>query len=102
MNTALDDILTLEEDDDATVLDKALAMQRMINSGTVWIMQGSYGRAAMDFVEAGLCCLGRMSATDYWGNRVPSRDQVQPGTKGSVEYVHAARGKAWADSVSAA
>lgn len=98
----LEDILTLEEDEDATVLDKALSMQRLINAGTVWQLQGSYGRAAMDFIEAGLCCLGRHSFRDYWGNTIPDRDQVKSGTKGSVEFVHAGRGKAWADAVGAA
>lgn len=99
MNTTLDDVLTLEEKDDATALDQALAMQRMINAGTVWIMQGSYGRLAIDLIECGTCCLGRLSARDYWGNFIPDRDQVKPGTKGSVEFVRSVRGDDWADQI---
>jgi len=30
--------------------------------------------------------LGPVGHKDYWGNYIPSRDEVVPGTKGSVEY----------------
>jgi hypothetical protein len=62
-------------------------MQKMIDSGDVWKFQGSYGRAAMDMIEQGLVTLGPKPTTDYWGNRIPSKFEVEPGTKGSVEYV---------------
>lgn len=29
--------------------------QAMINDGTVWSLQGSYGRAAADLISSGLC-----------------------------------------------
>jgi hypothetical protein len=62
------------------------AMQRAINNGTVWHMQGSMGRAAMDMIRAGDCVLGTKAHRDYWGNIVPSRFDVKPGTVGSLEY----------------
>lgn len=92
----LADINTLECDADATPEQEALAMQRMINSGLAWRMQGSYGRAAMDALEAGFCMLGTERRTDYYGNRIPARDDVQEGTKGSRGNVVEQRGEEWA------
>lgn len=91
------DIHTIECDDDPSLEDQALAIQRAINSGSAWSFQGSYGRTMMDFIEAGICMLGESPARDYWGNRIPSRHEVKEGTKGSRQYVAAARGEEWAD-----
>lgn len=73
-----------------------LAMQRAINSGMAWKLQGSYGRAAMDAISGGLCMLGREACADYWGNPIPGRDDVKPGTKGSALFVINESGRAWA------
>jgi hypothetical protein len=64
-------------------------LQDLINSGDAWRLEGSVGRAAMAAIKAGACCLGEEGHRDYWGNYVPSRHEVQPGTKGSVEYCEA-------------
>ncbi len=37
--------------------DPIEAFQALINSGTVWKLQGSYGRAAKELIEQGLCHL---------------------------------------------
>lgn len=66
--------------------EEVAAMQSLIDSGQVWSLQGSYGRQAMAMIEAGLCTLGTKGHKDAYGNYVPSRDEVQAGTKGSVEY----------------
>lgn len=71
------------------------AMQRTINSGT-WGLQGSFGRAMMAAIESGQCLLGREPAHDYYGNRIPGRDEVKPGTKGSRGFVAEAMGEDWA------
>lgn len=63
-----------------------LDLQQLIDSGMAWRLEGSVGRAAMDAIERGDCVLGEEGHRDYWGNYVPSRHEVQPGTKGSVEY----------------
>ncbi|MCA1799786.1 MAG: hypothetical protein LC650_00645 [Actinobacteria bacterium] len=63
-----------------------MMMQELIDSGAAWRMEGSMGRAAMDAIESGQCVLGEVGHTDYWGNYVPSRYEVKPGTKGSMEY----------------
>jgi hypothetical protein len=61
-------------------------LQELIDSGAAWRLEGGVGRAAMEAIEAGDCVLGEVGHRDYWGNYVPSRYEVQPGTKGSIEY----------------
>ncbi len=65
---------------------KELDLQDLINSGDAWHLEGSIGRAAMDCIDSGICILGEAGHRDFWGNYVPSRYEVKPGTKGSVEY----------------
>ena len=60
-------------------------MQKMINSGECWKMEGSYGRSAMDLLETGVCMLPLMPRRDYYGNRVPSRKELRDGTKGTYK-----------------
>ena len=93
---SLNDIDTIECDGEATMEDYYQALQRTINSG-LWGLQGSYGRAMLDAISAGLCMLGKSEARDYYGNHIPSRDQVQAGTKGSYDFVAAERGQDWAE-----
>jgi hypothetical protein len=61
-------------------------LQELIDSGMAWRLEGSVGRAAMDAIENGECVLGEVGHRDYWGNYIPSRHEVSPGTKGSLEY----------------
>jgi hypothetical protein len=63
----------------------------------MWDMQGSMGRAMMGAITSGYCMLGRDQHRDYWGNTIPSRDDVQQGTKGSYQYVIDNQGLEWAD-----
>jgi len=97
----LNDINTIECDEEATMEEYYMAIQRAINGG-MWGLQGSYGRAMMDAISAGLCLLGHNRATDYYGNTIPSRDDVQAGTKGSYDFVAEERGQDWADMMEAA
>jgi hypothetical protein len=73
-------------DEDANYEDVVAGYQELINTGTAWKLEGSVGRAAMALIESGECMLGEEGHRDYWGNYVPSRHEVQPGTKGSPEY----------------
>jgi hypothetical protein len=95
----LEDVMTIESED-APEQEYFEAMQRTINSG-MWGLQGSYGRQMMAAIEAGYCMLGQSDARDYYGNHIPSRDQVQSGTKGSVKYVADRMGKAYAKRMAA-
>lgn len=75
------------ENGDMEEQDQVAFFQEMVNSGMAWRLQGSYGRTAMDMIEAGLITLGEVGHRDYYGNYVPSKYEVEPGTKGSQEYV---------------
>ena len=76
------------------------SIQSAINFG-MWGLQGSYGRTMMDAISSGICLLGKSRARDYYGNVIPSRDDVQFGTKGSYEFVADAMGAEWADQMAA-
>lgn len=74
-------------EDDTTEADMVAGFQQLIDSGDAWRLEGAVGRQAMAFIEAGLCTLGEDACFDYYGNRVPSKHEVEAGTKGSQEYV---------------
>lgn len=77
------------------------AIQKAINSGVAWKFQGSAGRALMDSINAGAALLGVNPAKDYYGNYIPSRTDVEAGTKGSYEFVKRLHGRAYADYMAA-
>jgi hypothetical protein len=95
----LDDINIIEGETTCTEWQYYETIQKAINTG-MWGLQGSYGRTMMDAIAAGYCLLGRNEAHDYWGNHIPSRDQVQAGTKGSYEYVAKEYSEGWAQHMS--
>jgi hypothetical protein len=59
-------------------------LQNLIDTGNAWHMEGSIGRAAMDALEVGACFLPNVPRRDHYGNTVPSRNQIEDGTKGSL------------------
>ena len=73
-------------DEDQTHDEYIEDMQDLINTGTAWKLEGSVGRSAMALIESGECMLGEEGHRDYWGNYVPSRHEVQAGSKGSPEF----------------
>lgn len=107
-HSLVNDIIALETGEASQ--DEAIAtMQRLIDTGECWRLQGSYGRSAMDLIERGLCHLpsawkdGKKRALtpanmkkhadklkqpirDYWGNVVPYREMLKEGTKGTLSY----------------
>lgn len=87
-----------EYDDD---IESALQAQAMINSLEAWKLEGSVGRHMMSFIEAGQCCLGFDRTRDAWGNLIPGRDDVQPGTMGSLGFVAERFGQDFADQIAA-
>lgn len=75
--------------EDTTFDESVTVYQHLIDTGDAWRMEGHVGRTAMDLIEGGYCMLGEESHTDFWGQRVPSRHEVQAGTKGSASFVEA-------------
>jgi hypothetical protein len=49
------DAIMLLEGGDCSEEEQIEAFQALIDSGVVWQLQGSYGRAANALIEAGLC-----------------------------------------------
>jgi hypothetical protein len=97
----LNDIDNIEgADNECSELEYYASIQRAINSG-MWGLQGSYGRTMVAAIEGGYCLLGSAGARDYYGNYIPSRDQVKAGTKGSYEFVADAMGAEYADMMAA-
>jgi hypothetical protein len=74
-------------DEDTPFEDVVTGYQGLINTGQAWLLEGHVGRTAMGLIESGHCMLGKEAHTDYWGNRVPSRYEVEDGTKGSPSFV---------------
>jgi len=74
-------------------------LQAAINGGTAWKLQGSYGRELMAAITNGFCMLGTNAYKDYYGNVIPGRDDVKPGTKGSYEFVARLQGEMWANTI---
>lgn len=76
--------LTVEQ---ITELQKQYGMTQMqdyINSGMAWKLEGSVGRTAMAMLESGACMLPEVQCKDYYGNTVPSRNDLREGTKGTL------------------
>ena len=70
-----------------TVLQKEhdiFRTQELINSGEIWKFEGSAGRHAMSCLESGECFLPTEVTYDYYGNRLPSRNNLKNGTKGTL------------------
>lgn len=80
--------------------DYYAAIQRQINAGS-WSLQGSHGRTMAGAIQDGQCLLGKARAKDYYGNVIPSRDDIVEGTKGSREFVAEAMGEEWAAKMEA-
>ncbi len=61
------------------------SLQSMIDTGIVWGMEGHMGREAMNSLRSGACMLPKKSSRDYYGNYIPSRDEVEKGSTGSFQ-----------------
>jgi hypothetical protein len=59
--------------------------QNQINSGLCWKLEGSVGRNAMALLESGACMLPLVPRMDYYGSKVPPRNVLKPGTKGTFK-----------------
>ena len=74
-----EDIEILQRENDITEI------QDLINSGEAWLMDGKTGRRAMSLLSIGACYLPLVDYEDYWGNVIPGRTKVKPGSTGSLK-----------------
>ncbi len=51
--------------------------QQLIDSGTVWHLQGFYGQMASELIRNGYCQLSEPSHRNAYGNTVPSREAAE-------------------------
>ena len=79
--------------EDASEEETIEAYQVLVNTGQAWRLEGDIGRTAMGLIEAGLITLGEEGHRDFYGGYVPSKHEVEPGTKGSDEYALARQGE---------
>ena len=73
--TEIDDIMAFEGGE-MSEKDMIKMFQRMVNTGAVWKLQGSYGRQAQSLLEAGLIKYPTKQTHDYYGNPIPTRKQA--------------------------
>lgn len=73
-----------------------ITLQNLINSGMAWTLEGSIGRTCMAALENGDVMLGTEIKYDFYGNHIPARTMVQPGTKGSRQLVVDTHGEEYA------
>lgn len=59
-------------------------LQKLIDSGLAWKLEGFVGRSAMDALRAGACVLPPDIHCDSYGCPVPSYSIVVDGSQGSV------------------
>ena len=88
---SIDEIRKLQESYGVT------STQKGIESGDIWKFEGSVGRFAMSCLEAGICFLGDEVTFDYYGNRIPARQEIDSDytTKGSLENAQEFWQKVW-------
>lgn len=80
-------------DEDASEEEVIAGYQHLIDTGMAWRLEGHVGRTAMSLIESGQCMLGEQGHRDYYGNYVPSRTEVVPGSVGSAEYCQQRQGE---------
>lgn len=60
-------------------------LQEWVNSGVAWQLEGAVGREAMHHLTTGALYLPDVRHVDHYGTVVPSRDDLKPGTAGTLE-----------------
>ena len=84
---------TLKDISDLQADNGLKEIQMSILDGSIWLGPGFGGRQAMHLLDTGACYLPAECTMDAYSRMVPGRDQVVPGTKGSLENSY----KFWSD-----
>lgn len=90
------DMIALETDDNLEPEEVAQILQRAINDGNAWKMQGSYGRSMKAAIDRGECMLGEQPVETSFGGRIPARSEIQDGAPGTRAFVVEKMGEDWA------
>jgi hypothetical protein len=61
-----------------------LTLKRITELQKAYGVTGTQEGINSEMLEAGVCVLPNGRRTDYYGNIVPSRDDLKPGTKGTL------------------
>ena len=78
--------------DQITALQKQYGVneiQEGLNSGEIWKREGEVGRLADCCLDSGLCMLPEHETRDFYGTRIPPRNILKAGTKGTLENCQA-------------
>lgn len=59
-----------------------MTIQDLIDTGMAWSLEGFIGRQCWEAIQNGHAMLPPVPQRDYWGNRIPSRTEVVPGSDG--------------------
>ena len=78
----------LQEITEYQEMNDLVGMQEIINNGDAWHMEGSVGRAAMDSLKSGECYLPDKAFRGAYGNKIPSRNELEKGSFGTLEYCY--------------
>jgi hypothetical protein len=70
------------EDGSMSDADTIKMFQKMVDDGSVWSLQGSYGRQAQSLIDQGLVKLPKSTKgmTDAYGNKIPTQKEYETGT----------------------
>lgn len=79
---------------------EAIEIQKMINSGLVWKLEGGFGIETTILLQEGKVMLGKKQTKDAYGNTIPSRNDLLKGSIGTKKFVEQKMGKKYADKLS--
>jgi hypothetical protein len=51
--------------------------QRKVNDGSIWSLQGFYGRRAQELLDAGIIKYPTKKTKDFYGNPIPQRKKLK-------------------------
>ena len=70
------DFIIRFENGEATEDEIIENFQKGINDGSVWKLQGFYGRTAKALIDQGLCNYASDRTYDYYGSPIPTQQEM--------------------------